>query len=126
MISRLSGLSLPRKIILAILAFAVLSQLVLMLARQMHYRGSTVVTWNAPTAVMADGSHQDLSGYVVHCWSELGDYAKSVVVDDPQATSIEVKNLAPGLYHCAVNVIDAAGEESVLSNIVEKSVAHTR
>ncbi len=104
------------------LSYFAFDQLVLSPIRQARLNGSTIVTWTAPIENEDDKPLKSLAGFLIHCWTQNGQYSNSIYVEDPAATRYEVKNLPPGNYKCAVTAIDTEGEESALSNIVAKTV----
>ena len=86
---------------------------------------STTLSWTAPTENENDGPLTNLAGYIIHCWTETGQYSNTMYVDDPSTTSYEVKQLSPGEYFCAVTAISEDGGESALSNVVAKTIPYS-
>jgi len=84
--------------------------------------GSTTLSWVAPTLNEQNEPLTDLAGYTIHCWADAGRYSSTFSVNDPTATSFVVGELEPGIYYCAMSAIDQDGDESVLSNVIAKSV----
>lgn len=85
--------------------------------------GSTVLSWTAPTENDDASQLTDLSGYIIHCWTvDAGENERIIRLSDPGLTSYEVERLEPGNYFCAVTAVNADGDESILSNIVAKTV----
>ena len=87
-----------------------------------EFTGSTTLSWVAPTENEDDSPLTDLTGYVIHCWAQTGQHLDPIFVNDPQATSYVVENLAPGTYLCAVAAINAGGITSALSNLQPQTV----
>jgi len=83
---------------------------------------SITLSWTAPTEYENNEPLTDLAGYIIHCWTETGQYTNTIYVNDPSITSYEIEKLWPGTYSCAVAAIDEDGDESALSNVVAKSV----
>ena len=84
--------------------------------------GSTTLSWTVP--IETDGNEPliDLAGYNIYCWAGAGNYTDTFHVDDPAITNYVIEELVPGTYYCAISAIDSDGVESVLSNIVAKTV----
>ena len=82
--------------------------------------GPTTLTWTAPTEDENNEPLIDLAGFNIHCWTD--QFTNSFHIDDPETTSYVIEDLAPGTYYCAVSAINADGLESVLSNLVTKTV----
>ena len=82
----------------------------------------TILSWTAPTENESNEPLTDLAGYIIHCWTESGQYTNTIYVNDPSITSYEVKTVLPGTYSCAVAAINEDGDESALSNVVAKMV----
>ena len=83
---------------------------------------STTLSWAAPTGNENNNSLTDLAGYNIYCWAGPDQYTNTIHIDDPATTSYAIEGFAPGTYHCAISTINADGKESVLSNVVAKSV----
>ena len=83
---------------------------------------STTLLWTAPTENENNEPLVDLTGYIIHCWTETGHYTNTMYVDDPSVTRYEVKEFSPGEYFCAVTALSEDGGESALSNVVAKTV----
>ncbi len=77
------------------------------------------LNWVAPTENVDGSTLDDLSHYRVYYGAASRDYTEQVDVSDPGATSVSIA-VAPGSYFVAMTAIDAAGNESALSNEVEK------
>ena len=93
--------------------------------RQAEFADSTTLSWTAPTENHDNSPLTDLTGYIIHYWTQAGRYSNTIYVDDPETTSYEVENLMPGTYYFAVTAINSDGGESAFSNMVEKKIPLT-
>jgi len=84
--------------------------------------GSTTLAWAAPTEDESGEPLTDLAGYNIYCWAGAGHYTDTFHVDGPATTSYLIEELEPGTYYCAISAVNADGVESVLSNVVAKTV----
>ena len=84
--------------------------------------GFARLSWTAPTQTESDEPLTDLAGYNIHCWADAGRYTSTIHVDDPAITSYVIQELEPGTYLCSISAVNKNGEESVLSNVVAKTV----
>ena len=105
-------------IVLAVLA----STLLISEVRPARPGGTLVLNWEAPTEREDDQPLENLSGYVIHCWAQAGAFEKTIYINDPAVTSYRLRNLKPGNYLCAMKSFDSEGVQSVLSNIVARTV----
>lgn len=86
-------------------------------------RGSeTRLSWDTPSEISDDSPLGSLAGYTIHCWNSINHLTEIIVIDDPEITSLELRDLSPGTYQCAVAAIDAGGHQSALSNVVSRTV----
>ncbi|MGI9203126.1 MAG: fibronectin type III domain-containing protein [Woeseiaceae bacterium] len=85
-------------------------------------RGDLELAWQTPTENADSSPLTDLVGYTVYCWNAEGQRTETIVIDDPDQTSIEVQRLWPGTYQCAMSAVKSDGSQSVLSNVVTRSV----
>ena len=84
--------------------------------------GSASLSWAAPTT-NADGSNlTDLAGFHVYYGNQANLLNVEVDVNDRNATSYVVGNLAAGTWYFAVAAVNAAGLESDLSNTASKTI----
>ena len=65
---------------------------------------------------------EDVASYDIHCWNGANQFTATIHVENPEATSYVIDDLAPGTYQCAITAIDSEGHESALSNLVTKTV----
>jgi len=85
---------------------------------------SSPLAWSAPEKY-EDNSPltDDLSGYKIYCWNTASQLILEIEVDDPESSSFEVENFAPGTYQCAMKSISDHGGESALSNVVTRTIS---
>lgn len=84
--------------------------------------GSAKLAWQAPT-VDTDGSPlTDLEGFVIKYGQAASSLNASVTVGSPSTTSYTVQNLSSGTWYFAVLAYAADGSQSVLSNVVSKTI----
>ena len=105
-----------------VLGYFVFDRIVLSPQQQVEFAGSATLSWTAPTENEDNTLVTDLTGYVIYCWIEAGEYTHTIYVDDPEITSFKVDNLSPGTHHCAIKAVNSDGGESALSNAVAKTV----
>lgn len=88
--------------------------------------GKALLCWTAPTKNSDDSPIYDLAGYNVY-WdttsATLGTLSASKAqVSGANSTTYTVTGLAPGDWYFAVTAYDTSSNESVISNIVIKTV----
>lgn len=76
---------------------------------------SAVLEWNA-------NAESDLSGYRIYRTTTPGQYGAPVTIVSRTTTSAVVDNLQPGTYYFVITAVDAAGNESVRSDEVSKTI----
>lgn len=84
--------------------------------------GDLELSWDRPTENTDDSPITDLAGYTVHCWNSEDRQTETIVVQDSEVTRYEIEHLWPGTYQCAVSAVKSDGSQSVLSNVVTKTV----
>lgn len=84
--------------------------------------GSTTLAWTAPIETDGNEPLTDLAGYNIYCWAGAGQYTDTFHIDGPATTSYVIEELESGTYYCAISAINTDGIESVLSNVVAKTV----
>lgn len=85
--------------------------------------GKTKLDWIAPTT-NADGTAlTDLAGYTILWGASAATLTNTAALNVPAATTYTILNLTPGSYAFAVRAKNAAGAESVNSNVITKAVA---
>lgn len=84
--------------------------------------GSAALSWTAPTTNSDGSSLADLAGYHVYYGTSADLLNQNVPVNDANATSAVVSNLATGTWYFAVTAVNGAGVESDLSNTASKTI----
>ncbi len=84
-------------------------------------QGATALSWTPPVETEANEPLTNLAGYNIHCWGG-GRHTNTIRIEDPSITRYVVDGLSPGRYQCAVTAFTEDGFESVLSNVVAKTV----
>lgn len=76
---------------------------------------SAVLEWNANTDA-------DLAGYRIYRSSTPGQYGTAVAVVSRTSTSAVIDNLQSGTHYFVITAVDGAGNESVRSDEVSKTI----
>jgi len=84
--------------------------------------GSVPLSWVPPTQNTDDTPLTDLAGYKIIYGTSSAALDQVVAVPNPATTSYLIERLMPATWYFAVKAIDAAGNESVPSNIASKSL----
>lgn len=84
-----------------------------------------ILMWDAPSSNTDGSPATDIAGYKIYYGSASGNYTASIDVGN--TTSIPIATLSSsvpvrGLYYIAVTAYDTAGNESVYSNEISKSL----
>ena len=121
---RLGKLSKSIVIVLAalVLGYFAFDKTVLSPQRQAEIDGSVTLSWTAPTENDDNSPLTDLAGYVIHYGTDAGQYTDTIYLDDPKTTGHKFEDLSPGTYYFAVTAINTDGAESILSEMIEKTV----
>lgn len=82
--------------------------------------GSVTLNWTAPTLNDDGSALTDLAGYKIYWGTAPGSYPNSVTINDPDATSYIVDNLAVGTYEFVATSFNTSNIESAYSNPVTK------
>ena len=90
--------------------------------RQAEFADSTTLSWAAPTENHDNSPLTDLTGYIIHYWTQAGRNETKIYVDDAETTSYDVENLMLGTYYFSVTAINSDGRESTFSNMAEKTI----
>ncbi|WP_227545898.1 fibronectin type III domain-containing protein [Marinobacter fonticola] len=82
------------------------------------------LSWDAPfTRMNGDKLYLgELSGYEIRYGRDADEMDNAVTIDDANATSYTIENLAEGEWYFAVRAIDTEGLASALSSVVSKSI----
>jgi len=83
---------------------------------------SSPLAWSAPEQYEDDSPLTDLSEYKIYCWNATKQRTLVIEVDDPESTTFDVENFAPGTYQCAMKAVSEQGGESGLSNVVTRII----
>jgi hypothetical protein len=80
----------------------------------LEHSGSVSLSWNAPTKNEDGTTLTDLSGYKILHGTSSHMYENQIDVGN--ATSVNISNLAPGMYYFALVAYDESGNESAPSS----------
>jgi hypothetical protein len=81
------------------------------------------LSWNVPTRTVDGETLQDLSGYRIHYGTNQNALVNSIEIQSSGSNNFSVQNLRPGTYYFAVRAVAANGAESVLSNVISRTVS---
>jgi hypothetical protein len=84
--------------------------------------GSMTLSWSAPIENEDGTALTDLVGYRIYYGTAPGNYAHSVLIDNPSVTTTLIQNLVPATYYVVATAVNAAGVESAYSNVATKTV----
>ena len=84
--------------------------------------GSVTLNWTAPTQNEDGSALTDLAGYKIYWGTTPGSYPNSVTINDRDATSYIVDNLAVGTYEFVATSFNTSNIESAYSNPATKVV----
>jgi hypothetical protein len=85
--------------------------------------GTVSLSWNPPTKNTDGSSLTNLASTKVYWGPAPSTLSSSTIINNPSAASYVVTGLNPGTWFFAVSAVNAAGAESSLSNVVQKSIA---
>lgn len=84
--------------------------------------GTAMLNWDAPIE-NADGTFlDDLAGFKVYYGPALDNYTQFDTIPNPGVATHLVENLGPGTWFFVVTAYDTAGNESVYSEVVSKTI----
>lgn len=84
--------------------------------------GSTLLSWDLPTA-RADGTPLlDLAGYRIEYGREAGDPDHFLLINNPSISTYRVERLSTGRWHFAVIAFDARSIESEPSAFISRTI----
>lgn len=83
--------------------------------------GSVTLSWSPPTENTDGSTLTNLAGYRVYYGRSASDLTNQILVDNPSISTLVVENLLPVTYYFAATAINNVGQESVFSNIVQKT-----
>jgi hypothetical protein len=84
--------------------------------------GSATLNWQAPTTNTDGSTLTNLSGYRLAYGQSQGALSQSISIANPGVTTYTVNNLSNGTWYFALYAVAASGNESVASNIANKTV----
>lgn len=77
---------------------------------------SVTLEWSAPAG------EQSLAGYRIYYWRDNDGGRRSIDVPNPRSDRFRIRRLSPGTYHFALTAYDVNGSESLLSNVLSKTL----
>ena len=83
--------------------------------------GSAVVTWSRPTENTDGSPLTNLAGYVLYYGTGF-PVPFSAIYIEPNATALEIQNLAPGNWYFQIESVNTEGTASELSPTVFKTI----
>lgn len=84
--------------------------------------GVASLQWETPPTKVNGQPLDDLAGYRILYGHNMDDLDKSVLIDDPAATSFEFRKLSSGVWYFAVIAVNASGLEGPPTTIATKSI----
>lgn len=84
--------------------------------------GSVTLTWTPPTQNVDGSPLTNLAGYRIYWGTSPGNYANSIVIDNPGIASYVIEQLTPAKWYFATSAVNSAGVESALSGEASKTV----
>jgi len=84
--------------------------------------GSATVSWQPPTQNDDGSALTNLAGYRILYGTSSGALNQSIQLTNPGLTSYVVDNLAQGTWFFAMKAYNSNGIESILTNVVSKTV----
>jgi hypothetical protein len=85
--------------------------------------GSVTLSWEAPTSNTDGTPLTNLSGYRIYYGFSPTDLSQTVEINGVGIQTYVLDDLPSGTWYFAVMALDSSGDESELSNIVEKTIA---
>jgi hypothetical protein len=80
------------------------------------------LSWEAPTSNTNGTPLTDLSGYRIYYGTNANELSDSVQITNVGIQTYVIENLQPGTWYFAIRAITSAGTESVLSDVVAKTI----
>jgi hypothetical protein len=84
--------------------------------------GSVTLSWEAPTSNTDGTPLTDLAGYRIYYGSSPSELSQTVEITSVGIQTYVLDDLPTGTWYFAVMALNSSGNESVLSNIVEKTM----
>lgn len=94
----------------------------LLLASNVAFAGSAMLSWTAPTQNEDATPLTDLAGYKIYYGKASGNYTDQVRIDNPGVTTYVVDNLTPDTYYFVATAYNEAGTESAYSSEAVKDI----
>jgi hypothetical protein len=80
------------------------------------------LSWEAPTSNTNGTALTDLSGYRIYYGTNANELNDSVQITNVGIQTYVIENLQPGTWYFAIRAITSAGTESILSDVVAKTI----
>lgn len=84
--------------------------------------GGVTLSWEAPTSNTNDTPLTDLAGYRIYYGYSATDLSQTVDITSVGIQTYVLDDLPSGTWYFAVMAINSSGDESALSNIVQKTI----
>jgi hypothetical protein len=84
--------------------------------------GTATLRWEAPPSRLDGAPLDDLAGYRILFGRDSDNLDRSVLIDDPNVTTFEFKELPAGIWYFAVVAVNAGGLEGPPTTITMKSI----
>ncbi len=84
--------------------------------------GSATLRWEVPPSRVDGAPLDDLAGYRILFGRDNDNLDRSVLIDDPNVTTFEFKELPAGIWYFAVVAVNAGGLEGPPTTITMKSI----
>ena len=84
--------------------------------------GTATLAWTPPTQAADDTPLYDLAGYFVYYGPDAEHLSQRVKLSNPGLSAYVIDALPQGSYAFALSAYNAAGIESALSNVINKTV----
>jgi hypothetical protein len=89
---------------------------------QPNTSGTALVSWMPPTQRTDGSALSNLAGYRLHYGTRADTLNQTVDLNNGGLSSYMVEGLSTGTWYFAVVACDSAGQDSVLSTIVSKTI----
>ena len=103
-----------------IASLVILTVLTITMAAGNAFSATATLSWTAPTTNTDGTPLTDLAGFKVYYGTSAGSYSQSF--DAGNVLSYTISNLSSGTYYFAATAYDTAGNESVYSNQVSRTI----
>lgn len=84
--------------------------------------GVASLQWETPPSKVDGSPLDDLAGYRILYGKSSDDLDKSVLIDNPATTSIEISRLSSGIWYFAVVAVSTGGLEGPPTTVASKSI----